>query len=49
MTVICDKSIRQINTSLVIFVTKELKMLDLKKDDTVRVTLERMDKNDPCD
>lgn len=42
MTVICDKTIRQINTSLVIYITKELKMLDLKKDDIVRVTLERV-------
>lgn len=43
MTVICDKTIRQINTSLVIYITKELKMLDLKKDDIVRVTLERVE------
>ena len=42
MTVICDKTIRQINTSLVRYITKELKMLDLKKDDIVRVTLERV-------
>ena len=44
MTVVCDKSVRQINTSLVIYITKELKMLDLKKDDIVRVTLERVDR-----
>ena len=43
MTVVCDKTIRQINTSLVIYITKELKMLDLKKDDIVRVTLERVE------
>lgn len=43
MTVICDKTIRQINTSLVIYITKELKMLDLKKDDIVRVTLEKVE------
>lgn len=43
MTVVCDKKIRQINTSLVIFVTKELKILDLKKDDIVRVTLEKVE------
>ena len=43
MTVVCDKSVRQINTSLVIYITKELKMLDLKKDDIVRVTLERVE------